>query len=115
MIRTISASRWSGLRRRRDPRPKAKTKTFYERKSYERKSQNPSAPRRNPASRWSAPSVEGRDPAFKQKGEYPYKGSSIERQLFRLIDHWKRKSVSDSFCIGNEFRFQAHSTIGKCF
>ena len=33
MIRTMAASRWSGLRRHRDPRPKAKTKTFYERKN----------------------------------------------------------------------------------
>ena len=49
MIRTMAASRWSGLRRRRDPRPKPKTKTFYERKT-----QNLSAPRRSPASRWSA-------------------------------------------------------------
>jgi len=49
MMRTMAASRWSGLRRRRDPRPKEKTKNFYERKN-----QNLSAPRRSPASRWSA-------------------------------------------------------------
>ena len=49
MIRTMAASRWSGLRRRTDPQPKAKTKTFYERKN-----QNLSAPRRSSASRWSA-------------------------------------------------------------
>src|ERR1017187_6463195 len=37
-----------------------------------------------------------------------------EQQHFRLIDHWKRESVSGSLCIGIKFRFQAHSTIGKC-
>jgi hypothetical protein len=47
MMRTMAASRWSGLRRRSDPQPKAKTKTFYERKT------KLSAPRRSPASRWS--------------------------------------------------------------
>src|ERR1051326_5973883 len=49
MIRTMAASRWSGLRRRTDPQPKAKTKHFYDRKN-----QNLSAPRRSSASRWSA-------------------------------------------------------------
>src|ERR1022692_677649 len=38
-----------------------------------------------------------------------------EQQHFRLIDHWKREPVSGSLCIGIKFRFQAHSTIGKCF
>jgi hypothetical protein len=49
-----------------------------------------------------------------QKGEYPRRAHGRERQLFRLIDHWKRRSFSGSFCIGIKFRFQAHSTIGKC-
>jgi hypothetical protein len=48
MIRTMAASRWSGLRRHRDP-GQTKTKTFYERKT-----KTISAPRRRPASRWSA-------------------------------------------------------------
>ncbi len=48
MMRTLAASRWSGLGRRNDPRPRAKTKTFYERKK-----QDLSVPPRNPASRWS--------------------------------------------------------------
>ena len=50
-----------------------------------------------------------------KKGEYSYTADRRERPLFRLIDHWKRESISGSFRIGNKFRFQAHSTIGKCF
>ena len=49
-----------------------------------------------------------------KKGEYSYTADRRERPLFRLIDHWKRESISGSFRIGNKFRFQAHSTIGKC-
>src|ERR1019366_586664 len=38
----------------------------------------------------------------------------VSSRHFRLIDHWKRESVSGSLCVGIKFRFQAHSTIGKC-
>jgi hypothetical protein len=49
MTCTIAASRWSGLRRRRDPVQKPKPKP-----SHEWENQTLSDPRRSRASRWSA-------------------------------------------------------------
>ena len=130
MIRSMAASRWSGLRRRRDSEPKPKP-------SYERKNQNhlssavqsrlplvgPEAVAHKSIFQGRRPvypiavqmTPAGKDPASDKKGEYSYRAHRRERQLFRLIDHWKREAISGSFCIGIKFRFQAHSTIGKCY
>lgn len=94
MRRTISAFRWSGLRRRGDPWLKAKTKTFYERKN-----QNRSASRRKLASRWSALSTDSRDPAFNRK------------ENTRRAEPVSDGSFSGSLTIGNESPFQAHLVL----
>jgi hypothetical protein len=119
MIRTMAASRWSGLRRRRDPG---------QNQNHLSSAAQSRLPLVGPETVAHESTFQGRGPVSpiavhlappersgtQQKGEYSYTAHRREPQLFRLIDHWKRESVSGSFCIGIKSRFQAHSTIGKC-
>ena len=43
------------------------------------------------------------------------KGDIAQTPTFRLTPHWNRRAVSGSSPVGINFRFQAHSWIGKCW
>jgi len=114
MIRSMAASRWSGLRRRRDSEPKPKP-------SYERKNQNhlssavqsrlplvgPEAVAHKSIFQGRRPvypiavqmTPAGKDPASDKKGEYSHKATVASG------------SFSGSLTIGNEKPFQAHSVL----